>query len=84
MSMDQPQTRSRGFSIRSDKSGSSKGKVDLTESPEAKARRGHLWKSGTKANPNAAINEAQPNSTLLDRYNITPSYSLNFLAACPR
>ncbi|KAK4550382.1 hypothetical protein LTR36_003349 [Oleoguttula mirabilis] len=62
MSMDQPPARSRGFSVRSDKSGSSsKGnKVDLTESPDAKARRGSIWKNSTKANPNAAMNEAQP------------------------
>ncbi|KAK5124287.1 hypothetical protein LTR85_001990 [Meristemomyces frigidus] len=61
MSMDQPQARGRGFSFRSDKSGSSKGnKVDLTESPEAKARRDSIWKTSSKANPNAAMNEAQP------------------------
>jgi len=59
--MDHTQTspsrqRSRGLSFRSDKS----GKVDLTESPSDKARRDSIWKANSKANPNAAINEAQP------------------------
>lgn len=55
-----PRNRQRGFSFRSDKSGGSRGKVELTESPEAKARRDSLWKGGSKANPNAALVEAQP------------------------
>ncbi|KAF2764769.1 hypothetical protein EJ03DRAFT_15582 [Teratosphaeria nubilosa] len=52
--------RSRGLSFRSDKSGGSKGKLDLTESPQEKARRDSIWKNTSKANPNAALNEAQP------------------------
>ncbi|KAK5112525.1 hypothetical protein LTR62_004282 [Meristemomyces frigidus] len=55
-----PRARSRGFSFRSDKSAGSKGKVDLTETPEDKARRDSIYKSNSKANPNAALNEAQP------------------------
>jgi len=55
-----PRQRQRGFSFRSDKSGSSKGKVDLTESPQEKARRDSIWKNSSKANPNAALSEAQP------------------------
>ncbi|TKA40121.1 hypothetical protein B0A54_08909 [Friedmanniomyces endolithicus] len=53
-------TRSRGISFRSDKSGGSKGKVDLTESPEEKSRRDSIWKNSSKANPNAALNELTP------------------------
>ncbi|KAK5135366.1 hypothetical protein LTR08_005308 [Meristemomyces frigidus] len=62
--MDQPTSpgrRSRGFSMRSDRSAGSKGRVDhLTESPEEKARRDSIYKPNSKANPNAAMNEAQP------------------------
>lgn len=57
------QQRSRGFSFRSDHSNGSKGKADrITESPEEKRRRDSIWKadSKSKANPNAAITEAQP------------------------
>lgn len=57
-----PRQRQRGFSFRSDKSGSSKGKGDLTESPQEKARRDSIWKNSSKANPNAALSEAQPGS----------------------
>ncbi|KAK0269408.1 hypothetical protein LTR91_000530 [Friedmanniomyces endolithicus] len=53
-------TRSRGISFRSDKSSGSKGKVDLTESPEEKSRRDSIWKNSSKANPNAALNELTP------------------------
>jgi hypothetical protein len=60
-----PQTRARaksGFSFRSDRSGSSKDthkrKESLQESPNEK-RKNHM-SATTKANPNAAINEAQP------------------------
>ncbi|EGP87560.1 unnamed protein product [Zymoseptoria tritici ST99CH_1A5] len=57
-----PGARSRGsrtFSYRSDKSNGSR-KEDLTESPKDKQRRDSIWKSTSKANPNAAITEAQP------------------------
>ncbi|KAL9086175.1 MAG: hypothetical protein Q9165_007240 [Trypethelium subeluteriae] len=50
-----------GFSLRSNKSdssGNSKPKVDLQET-DADKRRWHM-KEGTKANPNTAIDEAQP------------------------
>lgn len=64
MSMDQQPTsprpqsnRSRGFSFHSQNSGSKK---DYAESPEEKKRRDSLWKGGSKANPNAALTEAQP------------------------
>jgi hypothetical protein len=55
-----PRPRSRGFSMRSDRSGGSRPKTDTTESPEQKRRRDSLYKGGSKANPNAAITEAQP------------------------
>ena len=57
-----PRPRSRAFSFRSDKSGGEKGnnKLDLTESPKEKQRRDSIRTS--KANPNAAITEAQPGS----------------------
>jgi len=60
-----PKARSRGFSFRSDKSAGSgsKNRVDLTESPQDKARRDSIWKNHSKANPNAALSEAQPSST---------------------
>lgn len=48
---------SRGFSFHSQNSGSKK---DYTESPEEKAKRDSLWKGQSKANPNAALAEAQP------------------------
>jgi hypothetical protein len=51
---------SRTFSFRSDKSGGSRPKEDLTESPKEKQRRDSIWKNTSKANPNAAITEAQP------------------------
>ena len=60
-------TRSRGISFRSDKSGGSKGKVDLTESPEEKSRRDSIWKNSSKANPNAALNELTPGGKLHHR-----------------
>lgn len=47
---------SRTFSFRSDKSGGSKEQ----ESPRDKARRDSIWKTNSKANPNAALTEAQP------------------------
>lgn len=65
MSMDQgpasprPQSnRSRGFSFHSTNSGSKK--ESYAESPEEKKRRDQLWQGGSKANPNAALAEAQP------------------------
>jgi hypothetical protein len=56
----QQRTHSRTFSFRSDKSGGSRPKEDLTESPKDKQRRDSIWKGTSKANPNAAITEAQP------------------------
>jgi len=55
-----PRERERGFSFRSDRSSGSKPKEHLTESPEEKRRRDSLYKGSSKANPNAAITEAQP------------------------
>nr|POF16767.1 uncharacterized protein c19c7.04c [Quercus suber] len=55
----------RAFSHRSDRSNGSKGKIDLTESPADKAKRDGIWKNTSKANPNAAINEAQPGAAAL-------------------
>lgn len=56
-----PRPRSRGFSMRSDRSGGSKSKTEhLTESPDQKRRRDSLYKGASKANPNAAMTEAQP------------------------
>lgn len=49
--------RSRGFSFHSQNSGSKK---DFAESPEEKRKRDSLWKGQSKANPNAALAEAQP------------------------
>ncbi|KAF2467556.1 uncharacterized protein BDR25DRAFT_63632 [Lindgomyces ingoldianus] len=69
--MDRPQqqrTRSKStFSFKSDKSHTSghKGKEHLHESPEEK-RRSHLTAT-TKANPNAAMNEAQPIAAALEK-----------------
>lgn len=57
----------RSFSFRSDKSTSSAGKPridDLTESPREKERRDSIWKNNSKANPNAAMVEAQPGGML--------------------
>lgn len=51
---------SRTFSFHSDKSGGSRAKEDLSESPREKARRDSIWKATSKANPNAAIQENQP------------------------
>ncbi|EME79149.1 uncharacterized protein MYCFIDRAFT_87432 [Pseudocercospora fijiensis CIRAD86] len=53
-------SRSRTFSFRSDKSGASQPKEHLVESPKEKQRRDSIWKSTSKANPNAALVEAQP------------------------
>ncbi|PIA93548.1 hypothetical protein CB0940_04491 [Cercospora beticola] len=55
-----PSARSRGFSFRSDNSGSSRPKEDLTESPKEKARKSQIWSTTSKANPNAALTEATP------------------------
>jgi hypothetical protein len=52
--------RERGFSFKSDRSSGSKPKEHLTESPEEKRRRDSLYKGSSKANPNAAMTEAQP------------------------
>ncbi|KAG9538529.1 hypothetical protein KCU79_g20107, partial [Aureobasidium melanogenum] len=54
-----PRTTSRAFSHKSDHSRSSKHEV-LVDNPAEKQRRDSFWKGGSKANPNAAINEAQP------------------------
>lgn len=54
-----PRTTSRAFSHKSDHSRSSKHEV-LADNPAEKQRRDSFWKGGSKANPNAAINEAQP------------------------
>ncbi|KAF2187814.1 hypothetical protein K469DRAFT_771322 [Zopfia rhizophila CBS 207.26] len=68
--MQQPQTRPRSkstFSFKSDKSHSSirQPKEPLRESAEEK-RKSHLT-STTKANPNAAMNEAQPIAAALEK-----------------
>ncbi|EME43953.1 hypothetical protein DOTSEDRAFT_71686 [Dothistroma septosporum NZE10] len=54
--------RSRGFSFRSDKSGGSGSKKDKdsVENPADKARRDSFWRGQSKANPNAALKEAEP------------------------
>lgn len=53
--------RSRGFSFKSDRSSGSRPRTEhLTESPDDKRRRDSIWKNSSKANPNAAITEAQP------------------------
>ncbi|KAJ9624961.1 hypothetical protein H2203_004912 [Taxawa tesnikishii (nom. ined.)] len=57
---ERPRARSRGISFRSDKSSGSKPKVDISETAAEKARRDSIWKGGSKANPNAAMSEAQP------------------------
>ncbi|KAK6431509.1 hypothetical protein LTR95_012333 [Oleoguttula sp. CCFEE 5521] len=59
-----PEARQRGFSFRSDKSGGSTKEV-LRDSPEEKRRRDSIWKLQSKANPNAAITEAQPGDAQL-------------------
>lgn len=51
---------SRAFSHRSDNSHGSKTKDVLSDSPAEKQRRDSFWKGGSKANPNAAMNEVQP------------------------
>lgn len=56
---------SRTFSFRSDKSGGSRPKDDLSDSPRDKARRDSIWKGTSKANPNAAIHENQPGGVFL-------------------
>lgn len=56
---------SRTFSFRSDKSGGSKPKEDLHDSPKDKQRRDSIWKATSKANPNAALAEAQPGGASL-------------------
>lgn len=62
--MDGSSNRPRAWSHKSDKSQGSK-KETLVESPADKKRRDSLWKgTGSKANPNSAINEAQPGGTL--------------------
>lgn len=58
--------RSRGFSFKSDRSNGSRSKAEhLTESPDEKQRRDSIWKNSSKANPNAAITEAQPGDAQL-------------------
>ncbi|KAI5196215.1 hypothetical protein AUEXF2481DRAFT_301130 [Aureobasidium subglaciale EXF-2481] len=59
-----PRTTSRAFSHKSDHSRSSKHEV-LVDSPADKQRRDSFWKGGSKANPNAAMNEAQPGDHLI-------------------
>jgi len=47
--------------MRSDRSSGSRPKTEhITESPEQKRRRDSLYKGASKANPNAAMTEAQP------------------------
>ncbi|KAL1303707.1 hypothetical protein AAFC00_007059 [Neodothiora populina] len=58
-----PRTTSRvsAWSHKSDKSNGSKPKATgPSESPADKKRRDSFWKGGSKANPNAAMNEVQP------------------------
>jgi hypothetical protein len=52
--------RERGISFKSDRSSGSRPKEHITESPEEKRRRDSLYKGASKANPNAAMTEAQP------------------------
>lgn len=59
-SPNRPRANSHAWSHRSDKSNGSKPKETVAESPADKKRRDSFWKGGSKANPNAAINEAQP------------------------
>jgi hypothetical protein len=54
------QHRSRGISFKSDRSSGSHPKERITESPGEKRRRDSLYKGSSKANPNAAMTEAQP------------------------
>ncbi|KAF2164520.1 hypothetical protein M409DRAFT_25397 [Zasmidium cellare ATCC 36951] len=64
---------SRTFSFRSDKSGGSKPKEDLHDSPREKQRRDSIWKATSKANPNAALSEAQPGvNAIFEDTTITP------------
>lgn len=67
-----PKPRPRTFSLHSDKSSGSKVKGDLNESPADKQRRDSIWKLSSKANPNAALNEAQPGSTFTSLSLIPP------------
>jgi hypothetical protein len=47
--------------MRSDRSSGSRPKTEhITESPDQKRRRDSLYKGASKANPNAAMTEAQP------------------------
>lgn len=58
--------RSRGFSFKSDRSSGSRPRTEhLAESPDDKRRRDSIWKNSSKANPNAAITEAQPGDAQL-------------------
>ncbi|QIW95882.1 hypothetical protein AMS68_001400 [Peltaster fructicola] len=72
-----PRAGTRSFSFRSDKSGNSSGRQqnidDLTDSPREKERRDSIWKADSKANPNAALREAQPGEiNLLEKTTIEP------------
>jgi hypothetical protein len=60
-----PQSRQRGFSFKSDKSSGSKPKEHLAYSPDEKRRHDSIWKNSSKANPNAAMTEAQPGGSCL-------------------
>ena len=55
-----PRPRSRGISFLSDRSRDSEGKPKYSESPREKAQRHSVWGETSKANPNAALKEAQP------------------------
>ncbi|EMF10602.1 uncharacterized protein SEPMUDRAFT_150650 [Sphaerulina musiva SO2202] len=55
-----PSARSRGFSFRSDRSAGSRQKEEITESPRDKERQSQIWKSTSKANPNAALRDLEP------------------------
>lgn len=61
-----PRPRPRAFSFRSDKTTASSKPAadDLHDSPKDNQRRDSLWKTSSKANPNAAMNEAQPGGML--------------------
>lgn len=66
-----PRTTSRAFSHKSDHSRSSKHEV-LVDNPAEKQRRDSFWKGGSKANPNAAMNEAQPGGVFFPLFPQSP------------
>jgi len=60
---DRPRTHSRSFSLHSSKSADKTTNQELAE----KARRDSFLRGESKANPNAAINELQPQSMFYPR-----------------